>query len=285
MSVAELRIRLKLKKSFFSRRRILALAAAVVVVALAGLPMFEGTKSYPVAIVDGNSMYPALHNGDLIVFSAPPATVSNGSIIVFVQGGTGVGALDSLLKPIVIHRVIGTGMEPNGMPYYQTKGDNNQALDPFVTDQSSVLGVPSVVVPFAGWPVLFLKTAYGMVAFTALVTIFIVSGLETRVLDDEEKRRLLAVFARYSLNGEMTARDFERVKLAVEYYEDISTEQLKDPTMISAVDWLKKGALHGKWKEVQTLCPVCDADAIMIISGDNAFLVCPACGLARPPRS
>ncbi len=263
----------------------LALAAAGVVIALAGLPLFEGTKSYPIAIVDGNSMYPTLHNGDLIVFGAPPPAISNGSIIVFVQGGTGVGVFDSLLKPIVIHRVIGTGIEPNGMPYYQTKGDNNQALDPFVTDQSSVLGVPSVVVPFAGWPVLFLKTAYGMVALAALVTVFIVSGLETKVLDDEEKRRLLAVFATHSLNGELTARAFERVKLAVEYYEDISTEELKDPTMISAVDWLKKGALHGKWKEIHTLCPVCEADAFMIVSGDNSFLVCPECGLARPPRS
>ncbi|MDA4119207.1 MAG: signal peptidase I [Thaumarchaeota archaeon] len=276
---------MKLKRSFFSRRRILALAAAVIVVAIAGLPLFEGTKSYPIAIVDGNSMYPALHNGDLVLFGAPPAVISNGSIIVFVQGGTGVGSLDSFLKPIVIHRVIGTGIEPNGMPYYQTKGDNNQALDPFVTDQSNVLGVPSLVVPFAGWPVLFLKTAFGMVALAALVTIFIVSGLETKVLDDEDKRRLLAVFATHSLNGELPPRAFERVKLAVEYYEDISTYDLKDPTMISAVDWLKKGALHGKWKEIRTLCPVCDSDAFMIVSGDNSFLVCPECGLARAPGS
>jgi len=280
-----LRIRLKLKRSFFSKKRILALAAALIVVALAGLPLFEGTKSYPIAIVDGNSMYPTLHNGDLIVFGAPPSAISNGSIIVFVQGGTGVGALDSLLKPIVVHRVIGTGIEPNGMPDYQTKGDNNQALDPFVTDQSNVLGVPSVVVPYAGWPILFLKTAYGMVAVAALVTIFIVSGLETKVLDDEEKRRLLAVFATHSLNYELTARTFERVKLAVEYYEDISTEELKDPTMISAVDWLKKGALHEKWREIRTLCPVCDSNAFSIVSGDNSFLVCPECGLARAPGS
>ena len=279
-----MRIRLRLKKSFFSRKRLLALAAAVVIVTLASLPFFEGTKSYPVAIVDGNSMYPALHNGDLVLFGAPPSTISNGSIIVFVQGSTGVGSLDSLLKPIVIHRVVGTGTEPNGMPYYQTKGDNNQALDPFVTDQSSVLGVPSLVVPYAGWPVLFMKTPYGMVAFTALVTVFIVSGLETRVLDDEDKRRLLAVFARHSLNGEMTARDFEKVKLAVEYFEDIPTELLMDPTLISAVDWLKKGALRGKWKEALVSCPVCDARAFMIVSGDNSFLVCPECGLARPAR-
>jgi hypothetical protein len=171
------------------------------------------------------------------------------------------------------------------MPYYQTKGDNNQGLDPFVTDQSGVLGVPNVVVPYAGWPVLFLKTAYGLVAFAALVTIFIVSGLETKVIDEEDKRRLLAVFATHSLNGELTARVFERVKLAIEYYEDIPTEKLKDLTMISAVDWLKKGGLHGKWKEVHTLCPVCDGYAFTIVRGDDSFLLCPECGLARAPRS
>ena len=280
-----MRIKLRLDKSLFSRNRVFALAAAVAMVTLASLPLFEGTKSYPIAIVDGNSMYPALHNGDLVIFGTPPATISNGSIIVFVQGSTGFSSLDSLLKPIVIHRVVGKGAEPNGMPYYQTKGDNNQAADPFVTDQSNVLGVPNLVVPYAGWPVLFLKTPYGMVAFTALVTVFIISGLETRVMDDEDKRRLLAIFARHSLNGEMTARDFERVKLAVEYFEDIPTELLRDPTMISAVDWLKKGALRGKWKETRAFCPTCNAAAFMIVSGDNSFLVCPECGFARPPRS
>jgi signal peptidase I len=279
-----LRFKLKLKRPFLSRRRILAGVTVAIVVVLVGLPYIEGTSSYPIAIVDGNSMYPNLHQGDLVIFGAPASPISNGSIIVFVQGGTGVGTFDSLLKPIVVHRVTGNGTEPNGMPYYQTKGDNNVAPDPFVTDANSVLGVPKIVMPYAGWPVLFMKTAYGMVALSAVVTIFIVSGIETQVLNDEEKRRLLAVFATHSLNGELEARDFEKVKLAVDYYEDIPTERLKDPTVISAVDWLKKGALHRKWEETRTLCPVCDADAFTIVSGDDSFIVCPRCGLAHPPR-
>lgn len=279
-----MRFKLKLKRPFLSRRRILAGVAVAIVVVLACLPFIVGTGSYPIAVVDGNSMYPNLHAGDLVIFGAPAPLISNSSIIVFVQGGTGIGTFDSLLKPIMIHRVIGTGTEPNGMPYYKTKGDNNVAPDPFVTDADSILGVPSIVVPYAGWPVLFMKTAYGMVALSALVTIFIVSGIETQVLDDEEKRRLLAVFATHSLNGELEARDFEKVKLAVDYYEDIPMERLKDPTVISAVDWLKKGALHRRWKETRTLCPVCDADAFTIVSGDDSFVVCSRCGLAHPPQ-
>lgn len=253
--------------------------------ALSFLPFYEGTKSYPVAVVDGNSMFPNLHNGDLVIFGAPTGQISNGSVIVFAQGGSPVSAWDSWMKPIVIHRVIGTGREPGGMTFYQTKGDNNGAPDPFVTDSDSVLGVPVLVVPYAGLPLLFLKTAYGMVALTALVTVFFVSGVETRLMEGEEKKRLLAVFARHSLNGELSPRDLERIKLAIEYYEDIPVEELKDPTLISAVDWLRKGGLKQDWKERRTLCPVCESYAFTIESGDNSFLVCPDCRAGRPSGS
>lgn len=226
-------------------------------------------------------MYPNLHNGDLVFFTAPPSQVKNGSIIVFVQGGSGVSVFDSLLKPIVIHRVIGVGHEPNGVTYYQTQGDNNKAPDPFVTDSPSVLGVPAVVVPYAGVPLQFLKTPYGLVALSAFVSLYYVSGLDTKLGDEEEKKRLIAVFARHSLNGEISAGQFERLKLAVEYYDGMPVELLNDPTIISTIDWLREGGLAQLWSEKKSSCPDCNGEAFRIESGDKYFLICPTCNNSR----
>ena len=257
----------------------LLLAAAVF---LLGLPLLAGTAVYPVAIVDGNSMYPSLHNGDLVFFSSAPGQVRNGTIIVFVQGQSGVSSLDSLLKPVVIHRVIGIGQEPNGVAYYQTQGDNNQAPDPFVTDSPSVLGVPALVVPYAGVPVQFLKTPYGLVSLSALVSLYYLSGVETRLVDEKEKKRLVSVFAGHALNGEIAPSQFERLKLAVEFSEELPIELRSDPAMISMIDWLKGGGLSREWSEGRSSCPDCGGEALRIESGKRYFLVCARCsGSAR----
>ncbi len=253
------------------------IVATGVVVALLALPFVMQTTTYPVAVVSGNSMYPTLQNGDLVFFRAPPTTITNGSIIVFVQSGTGITALDSLLRPVLIHRVIGIEHEPSGATYYQTKGDNNIAPDPFVTDSKDVLGVPVVVIPYAGLPILFLQTPFGMVALSALATLYFLSGVDSKMEESNEKKKLVALFARHSLNGEISPKQFERLQLAVEYYDDIAPDLLTDPTIISTIDWLKGGGLHTKWEERKIPCPDCDTPSFCIVSGDKSFLICPKC--------
>ena len=274
-----------MRKMKVSRRRIfLALGASLLVLAVA-LPFLARTSTYPVAIVDGNSMYPNLHNGDLVFFAAPSGPIKNGTIIVFVQQRSGVPTFDSILQQVIIHRVIGTGLEPNGVTYYETKGDNNFEPDPFVTDAPNVLGVPSVVVPFAGFPLLFAKSAYGMVTITAMVSLWFFTGIDSKLEEGEEKKRLVAVFARHSLNGDISAAQFERLKLAVEYYGEMPIDLLRDPTILSTVDWLRGGGLTKSWKEESQTCPQCGTEAFAIIAGDKSLLVCPRCSEWRPGRS
>jgi signal peptidase len=246
------------------------------------LPFIARTGTYPLAVVEGNSMYPNLQNGDLVFFTAPSAPIQNGSIIVFVQQRSGIPALDSLLQQVVIHRVISVGHEPNGVADYQTKGDNNQAPDPFVTDAPNVLGVPAVVIPLAGFPVIFLKSAYGMVTVTAMVSLWFFTGIDSKFEEDEEKKRFIAVFARHSLNGDISAAQFERLKLAVEFYDEMPIDLLRDPTILSTVDWLKGGGLGKDWKEKAQLCPACGSDAVSITAGDKTLLVCWRCDQRRP---
>lgn len=267
---------------FPSRKKVLLLVGIVVLIAFASLPVLAGTSTYPVAIVDGNSMSPTLHSGDLVFFTKPAEPLKNGTIIVFVQSQSGVPALDTLLMPTVIHRVVGIGHEPGGTLYYQTKGDNNLANDPFVTDSGNVLGAPVLVVPYAGLPILFLKTPFGMVALTALISLYFFSEFDTKFEEEKERERLVAVFARHTLNGDMSAQEFERLKLAVQYCDEIPTDLLTDPTAISFVDWLKEGGLSTKWKEEQVPCPSCGGKAFGVVNEERSFLVCPPCSRSRP---
>lgn len=260
-----------------SRKRILLAAGLTVLAVLVSLPFIAGTSTYPIAVVDGNSMSPTLHNGDLVFFAAPDGPIKNGTIIVFVQSQSGVPQLDSLLMPIVIHRVVGIGQEPDGAIDYQTKGDNNLQKDPFVTDAGNVLGVPVLVIPYAGIPIEFLRTPYGMVALTALISLYFFSDFDAKLETEEEKKRLLAVFARHSLNGELSAQEFEKLKIAIEYYDEIPADRLTDPTTISFTDWLRAGGVSANWKEEKARCPTCSTQAFTIVSGDRSFLICPAC--------
>jgi signal peptidase I len=272
-----LRFKPKFSAIPLSKRRILlGLGVALMVIAVA-LPVIARTNTYPIAVVDGNSMYPNLQNGDLVIFTAPSGPITNGSIIVFVQQRSGIPAFDSLLEPVLIHRVIDVGKEPNGVVYYQTKGDNNQAPDPFVTDAPNVLGVPTLVIPFAGFPVLFAKTPYGMVAITAMVSLWFFSGIDEKLEEGDEKKRLVAVFAYHTLNGDISASQFERLKLAIEYCDEIPIDLLKDPTVLSTVDWLRCGGLEKGWREEPQICPRCGSKSFSLISGDKTLLVCPSC--------
>src|SRR5713226_6086961 len=81
-----------------------------------------GTGSYPLAVVDGNSMNPTLHSGDLLYYAASSKPIVNGTIIIVVQDSNGIPAFNAVTKPVIIHRVIGTGREPDGSLYYETKG-------------------------------------------------------------------------------------------------------------------------------------------------------------------
>jgi signal peptidase I len=259
-----------------SRRVLLFIAILVPIVLLSSLPLIAHTSTYPLAVVNGNSMVPALLNGDLVYYTAPHGPVKNGTIIVFIQGETGVNSLDALLKPIVIHRVIGFGYEPDGSLYYETKGDNNQAADPFVTPASSVLGVESVAIPYAGLPVEFFQSAYGMLTVVASMSLYFFSGVDTRMWEEDERKRLITVFATHSLDGSIGSDQFEKLKMVVEC-SDIPEELLKDSSLLSMAQWLKEGGLVANWREETGSCPKCGASAYHVVGKDNSFVVCPQC--------
>jgi signal peptidase I len=261
-------------------KRTAAVLTAAIVAVLMLLPFLAGTTTYPVAIVQGNSMYPNLQNGDLVLFKhVDQQSVSNGTIIVFVQGNTGVTMLDSLMKPIVVHRVVGSLVQADGTVSYYTKGDNNQDNDSSAVPANHVLGAPALVIPKVGFLLLFLSSSQGLVATVGFITIFYLGSYEGKLKEDKAKESFLGELARMVVNGELPEEVFKKFEFAVKYASSAETGELKDNTTLAILDWLKRGALEKGWTIKKTICPECYAVASRLESNKNLLIICPRCSL------
>lgn len=279
-------MRIRLRKVGVRGAIAAALLFALAAVALV-LPLLAHTSAYPVAIVEGNSMYPTLHNGDLVFFRGAAGEPRNGSIVVFVQGQSGYSALDSLLHPVVIHRIVSVEPGPGGSKLYQTKGDNNQARDPFLTDSRNVMGVVDLDVPYVGFPFQFLQTPYGLVVAVALISILSFAGIDTEMDRTEARKRLLAAFSRRVLDGEWRGETFDKLRAAVEYFDDLPPEFVPEPPLVGLFAWLREGGLDTDWQEEPAACPTCAGPCARFGTPASAFVLCGACleGGARRVRA
>jgi signal peptidase len=263
-----------------TRRRIVIFVATALVAAAVALPFLLGTQTFPVSIVEGNSMYPTLQTGDLVVFRAVGTErISNGTIILFVQGQTGIPMLDSFLKPVLIHRVIASEIQWDGAIVYQTKGDNNLLGDQQAVRADQILGTPAVVVPKVGLAVLFLKAPQGLLTIAATVLFLYLNKYEASSEIERKKEKFLGVLAMMALNNELPESQFRKFELATRYVADIGPEQLTDARIMAMVDWLKKGALKKDWTVRTSPCPTCSSEAKVFKSQNNLMLlICPKCG-------
>jgi signal peptidase I len=256
----------------------IALVFSLLIVTLA-LPLFFGTKAYPVAIVEGNSMYPTLQGGDMVLFKAANTqNIPNGTIIVFVQSDTGISSLDGLLKPIIIHRVVGSFMQADGTVYYVTKGDNNNFNDPSAVAADHILGVPSQVIPKLGFLLLFFSSPQGLVALIGFITLFYLGTYEGKLNESKTKDTFLGAVANMVINGELPEEAFKRFELAVKYVSADELETLKEGLSQALIDWLGKSAKEKGWKVHNTICPSCSEEVTSYEGSDKVpFIVCPRC--------
>lgn len=241
-------------------------------------PLMLGTRTYPVIIVDGTSMNPTFLNGDVLVYrGVAPTTITNGTVIAFMPSQTGLPALDYLVMPIVVHRVIGEVVQPDGTVYYRTKGDNNKFDDAALVRSDQVLGTPVTDVPLVGLFVLFLKSPQGLIFIIGAAVFFYMAKNDFERRRERNKKELLAIMARMSLNGEMSLKQFEELKLAIEFGEQLPAQWLKNPVHASLAEWMKSGGLTDDWKEEPAKCPQCLQAATMIRGNRDYFLICPRC--------
>lgn len=240
------------------------------------LPFYLGTKTYPIAIVTGNSMYPNLQNGDLVLFGAEKSQwIPNGTVIVFVQSDTGVSALDSLTKPTVIHRIVGSFVQADGKICYTTKGDNNKVNDSSSVPSDHVLGTPVLVIPKIGIVFVFLSSPQGLVATIGFITIFYLGSYDTKQKDQEKKEKFLGELKKMTINGDLRKDLFEKFEFAVKYPKQ--AQALEDKTTRSILEWINQDSLSEDWQIDRTACLRCKQTGIVLRAEKNTLTLCTSC--------
>ena len=133
-----------------------------------------GRASY--VIVNGNSMEPVYHRGDLVIVST--------------AGRYGVGDIVTYRHPVIgqiIHRIV----EENDDGRFVTKGDNNSWLDPYLPSQADVVGKSWIHVPSAGKLVGWLKSPIGLAILIGAMGVIVMISFETTDTNDTGRRHRL----------------------------------------------------------------------------------------------
>jgi len=110
--------------------RLRSIAEAVLALLLVALGWTHG-----VLYVEGGSMEPVLHAGDLIVYRRTGAVLAEGDLVVFEHRGS-----------LVVHRVAGV-LRDGAL---RTRGDANDAVDAEPVSASAVRGEVVLTVPAGG---------------------------------------------------------------------------------------------------------------------------------------
>jgi signal peptidase len=260
------------RKIKITRKLLEAVILLVAVVLILALPLFAGTKSYPLTVVEGNSMAPTLQNGDLVYYTGCGGKVENGSLIVFYQDNSGNPLLSDLTRSVVIHRVVNVTVGNDGLLYYKTKGDNNNMKDAGLVRSDSVLGVKAVVIPKVGFAFLFLKSPQGLIAIVGLVVVSYFSVYESKLWKDKKKATFLGQLAQKTLNKEVPEEFYRKVELAVQNIESIDHTKLEDADMRALAKWLK-GSLVSDCKIRTVQCEKCHSKTVVLEGSKQTLLV------------
>jgi signal peptidase I len=122
-----------------------------------------GQDSY--VLVDGTSMLPNFHTGDLAIVRPAPA----------YQVGDIVTYLDALTHAPIIHRIIGTQQER-----FVMKGDNNAWIDPYQPNRADILGKLWLHLPRVGLAMLWIRAPIHLALVTALLGGFFMVTMTTQ---------------------------------------------------------------------------------------------------------
>jgi len=197
-------------------------------------------------------MIPTLASGHLIVYHGiSQQRIQNGTIIVYLSSATGFPALDSMIRPVIIHRVVGEVVQSDGTIYYRTKGDNNQFPDPALVRYDQILGTPTEEIPMVGAVVLFIKSPQGLVFIVAALTLLYFNRFDRAISRDKRRKEVLSTFAKSILDGGLSMEEFEKARLALDFAENLPQGSPPSHTLSSLTEWLMKGSRASEKKSMQ----------------------------------
>lgn len=126
-------------------------------------------------VVSSGSMEPTIMTGD-VIFIRPQKSYGVDDIVTFA----------SPEGPIVTHRIIETMSSPKGEILIQTKGDNNQAKDPYTISGSAIKGALWFSIPMLGYLEVYAKTPTGLVIIFSLTLGWLVSDITWNYLSKQQ---------------------------------------------------------------------------------------------------
>ncbi|MBQ9684634.1 signal peptidase I [Candidatus Saccharibacteria bacterium] len=131
------------------RRNQMIITTSIVFVLLAVVILVSGIFKYQIIAIASNSMNPTFARGDAVVLEKTSADkIVENDILVFKHEGI-----------IITHRVTQIYTE-NDRLYFVTKGDNNEEVDAFRTDESQVVGRVVIINKFIGYPTVWLSELF-----------------------------------------------------------------------------------------------------------------------------
>ncbi|MGB9963319.1 signal peptidase I (plasmid) [Halobacterium sp. MBLA0001] len=145
----------------------LAVVAVLLTTVLVAIPGVIGADASYVVL--SNSMEPALETGDVVIVQAvAPGAIEVGDVITYQRPPDADGGPNR-----VSHRVIDVH-EADGELTYQTKGDANDAPDPYQVHESDLTGRIWFTIPYIGYLIRFIGTTAGILTFVVLPGILLV---------------------------------------------------------------------------------------------------------------
>ena len=128
-------------------------------------------QPYKVHIIQSGSMAPTLPVGSVIISqSLPPEQYQVGDIVTFMAAN----------KPrvLVTHRIAALSISTGGTKVFQTKGDANTNGDLWINSLGSITGKTVAVIPWLGYPLIWLKTVIGFWVFSAGILVLLAITLK-----------------------------------------------------------------------------------------------------------
>jgi signal peptidase I len=113
------------------------------------VPLAYGTLNnrwYKILAIDGNSMYPSLGFGDLVVITPPTSNIPAGTIVTMSVDGS-----------LFTHRLLEAYQ--GGLP--ETKGDANDIADNFSGNNLRIVGIVRLYFPLFGYPFFYIRSLFG----------------------------------------------------------------------------------------------------------------------------
>ena len=107
----------------------------------------SGYFHYHAIVIASGSMTPNIQKGDVVIIEKVDnkKTIKEGQVLAYKYGNI-----------IIVHRIV-KKVQIDQDVYYYTKGDANNDVDNYKIEESQVIGVVNVKIPYIGYPTIWIK--------------------------------------------------------------------------------------------------------------------------------